>query len=406
MKYKFVKKNTRRIVFAFDGIGFILWIILHVFMPWKIWRKTRVFERPKRILLIRVDYIGDVLLTTHTLSAIRERFSGANITFLTSSKSREIVEGNPYIDTVLTYDPPWFFKKTFFQAFREYFHILLLLRKEKFDLAADFRGDVRNILLLMVFSSIPYRVSFAASGGWYLLTSLADYRESLHESEYHTIIAETLGAKIDKNLLPQIFVTDKDRIFISNFLNKNGVKEDDMLVVIHPGARQVVRRWPESRYAEVGRYLMAQYGAKIILTGSPDELPLIERVKKSMNDEAIIGATEIRSFKQLTALFEKCSLYIGVSSGPSHMAGIANLPSVLIFGPESVSQWYPLGNKYYIVQKNFPCCPCNQKGCSLKENCIESVKAEDVICGIDILLNACDDKVKYKRKEGVKACLG
>ena len=102
MKYKFVKKNTRRIVFVFDSIGFILWTIFHVFITWKMWRKKRIPEKPKKILLIRVDYIGDVLLTTHTLPAIREQFPEANITFLTSLKSREILEENPHIDTILT----------------------------------------------------------------------------------------------------------------------------------------------------------------------------------------------------------------------------------------------------------------------------------------------------------------
>jgi len=401
MKYKFVKKNTRRIVFVFDSIGFILWTIFHVFITWKMWRKKRIPEKPKKILLIRVDYIGDVLLTTHTLPAIREQFPEANITFLTSLKSREILEENPHIDTILTYDPPWFFKKGFARAFREYFKIVALIRKERFDVAADFRGDARNILLLMVFAKIPYRVSFAASGGRYLLTSIADYKESLHEAEYHTVIAKTLGAKVDNNALPEIFITDRDRIFINNLFDKYGIKKDDMLVVIHPGARQTVRQWPESRYAEVGRYLIEEYGAKIILTGSREELSLILRVKKSMNDEAIIGATEIHSFKQLTALFERCRLYIGVSSGPSHMAGTAHLPSVLIFGPESVSQWYPLGNKYYIVRKDFPCCPCNQKRCPLKEYCIESVKVEDVTHGIRTLLNSTARKEKQIISQGI-----
>ncbi len=393
--YKFVNKNTRVIVFSLDVFGFILWAIAHIFTPWKIFGKSPIPARPGKVLLIRADYIGDVLLTTHTLKAIRERFPESYISFLVSSKSREILEGNPYIDTILTYDPPWFFKKGFVQAFREYFKILLHIRKEQFDLAVDFRGDARNIFLLMVFGGVPNRISFAASGGWYLLTSIADYKESLHEAGYHTIIAETLGSKVDNNALPEIFITDRDRIFINNLFNKYGIKKDDMLVVIHPGARQTVRQWPESRYAEVGRYLIEEYGAKIILTGSREELSLIQRVNKCMNGEAIIGATEIHSFKQLTALFERCRLYIGVSSGPSHMAGTANLPSVLIFGPESVSQWYPLGNKYYIARKDFPCCPCNQKRCPLKENCIESVKVEDVIYGINILLNTKVDKEKH-----------
>lgn len=400
--YKFVNKKTRFVVFFLDVFGFILWAITHIFTPRKIFGKRPIPPRPKKILLIRADYIGDVLLTTHTLKAIRERFSDAHISFLVSSKSRDILEENPHIDTILIYDPPWFFKKGLIQAFREYFKILALLRKERFDVAADFRGDARNILLLMVFAKIPYRVSFAASGGWYLLTSIASYKESLHEAEYHTIIAETLGAKVDNTALPEIFITDRDRIFINTFFDKYGIKKDDMLVVIHPGARQTVRQWPESRYAEVGRYLIEEYGAKIILTGSREELSLIQRVNKFMNDEAIIGATEIHSFKQLAALFERCRLYIGVSSGPSHLAGTARLPSVLIFGPELVSQWYPLGNKYYIVRKNFPCCPCNQKRCPVKENCIKFVKVEDVIDGIDAVLNSQGKSEEQKRRMVLK----
>ena len=139
-------------------------VIFHIFTPWKILGKKPIPIKPKKILFIRADYIGDVLLTTHTLKAIRERFPDAHISFLVSSKSRDILEGNPHIDTILIYDPPWFFKKGFVQAFHEYFKIVSLIRKERFDLAADFRGDARNILLLMVFAKIPHRVSFAASG--------------------------------------------------------------------------------------------------------------------------------------------------------------------------------------------------------------------------------------------------
>jgi len=401
--YKFVNKKDRVIVFFADIIGFVLWTIFHIFTPWKILGKNHLPTQSDKILLIRVDYIGDVLLTTHTLKAIRKRFPASHISFLVSSKSREILEGNPYIDNIITYDPPWFFKKTLMRALREYFTILSLIRKQRFDLAADFRGDVRNILLLMVFGGIPARVSFAASGGWYLLTSIANYKESLHEAVYHSVIAETMGARIDKEALPEMFIGDKDRVFVDDFFNKYGIKNDDMLVVIHPGARQAVRQWPEERYAEVGRYLITEYGAKIILTGSRDEVPLIKRIKTLMNNEAaVIGATELNSLKQLTALFERCRLYIGVSSGPSHLAGTAHLPSVLLFGPEPISQWYPLGNKYFIVKKDFPCCPCNQKRCYVSENCIMAIKVEDVIHGIHILLNSQEQNTEQKRRMVLK----
>lgn len=388
MVYKFVNKKTRVIVFFLDVIGFVLWAIAHLFTPWKILGKRPIPAKPERILLIRADYIGDVLLTTHTLKAIRNRFPGARISFLVSTKSREILEGNPHIDDVLVYDPPWFFKKGRMQSFREYFQILSHIRKQRFDLAADFRGDVRNILLLTVFGSIPHRVSFATSGGWYLLTARAEYRKSLLEAEYHTIIAKTLGAQVDKEMQPEIFLGDKDREFADNFFQKYNIRGNDRVIIIHPGARQAVRQWPEERYAEVGRHLIHEYGAKIVLTGSREELPLINRINTLMNNVAIVGAAEINSLKQLTALFERCALYIGVSSGPSHLAGVARLPSVLIFGPEPISQWRPLGNKHVIIKKDFPCSPCNQKHCPIAENCIKSVKVEDVIQGICTIMNS------------------
>ncbi len=382
MVYKFVNKKTRIIVFFLDIIGFILWAITHLFTPWKIFGKKPIPEKPGKILLIRADYIGDVLLTTHTLRAIRNRFPDARISFLVSAKSREILEGNPHINDVLVYDPPWFFKKGRMQSIREYFKIVSHIRRQRFDLAADFRGDVRNILLLTVFGSIPHRVSFAASGGWYLLTARAEYRKSLLEAEYHSIIAETLGAQVDKEMQPEVFIGDQDREFVDNFFHKHDIRSGDRIAVIHPGARQAVRQWPEERYAEVGHHLIREYGAKVVLTGSREELPLIKRINTLLNNEAIVGAGEINSLKQLTALFERCVLYIGVSSGPSHLAGVARLPSVLIFGPEPISQWRPLGNKHVIIKKDFPCSPCNQKNCPLEENCIKSVKVEDVIQGI------------------------
>lgn len=399
--YKFVNKKTKVIVFVIDIIGFVLWAILHIFTPKKIMGKRPIPEHPKKILLIRADYIGDVILTTHTLSGIRKRFPESHITFLVSSKSREILDGNPYINNIITYDPPWFFKRSFMQTFREYFNILFYIKRQKFDLAADFRGDVRNILFLTVFGGIPDRISFASSGGWFLLTSIARYPAALHESEYHTLIAETMGADIDKGAMPEIYIGESERAFAKNFLDSHNITSDDMVVVIHQGARLPLKQWPLERYAEVGKYLIAEYGTKVILTGAYNELLSVNKIKSLINNEnVIIAAGVINSLKQLKALFEMCSLFIGTSSGPSHLAATANLPTVVISGPESASQWRPIGNKSIIIRKDFPCSPCNEKRCTVKENCIESVKVEDVTYGIRTLLNSTARKEKQIISQG------
>jgi ADP-heptose:LPS heptosyltransferase len=389
-KYKFVNLKTKIIIFFVDIVGFIIWAAFHIFIPWRIVNRKPMPSSPQKVLLIRADYIGDVLLTTHTLKAIRKSFPEADITFLVSQKSREILEGNPYIDDIIAYDPPWFFRdkcrNTPKNCLKNFLNILSVIRKQRFDLAVDFRGDVRNILFFMVFTGIPHRVSFAASGGWYLLTKIAPYKSNLHEADYHSIIAETIGAPITQNALPEIFINNKHRATINRFLYKHKLRSADILIVIHPGARKSVKLWPKERYAIIGNYLISKYGAKIILTGSNTELPLLEEVKTLMNGQALISTYEIKNLLELTALLERCNLYIGVSSGPSHIAGTVRLPSVLIFGPETIPQWKPIGNKHVIIKKDFPCCPCNMKNCTLDETCIKAISVNDVIDGIEEIM--------------------
>lgn len=387
MFYKFVNTRTKAIIFIADLVGFLLWAVFHLLTlrPWKIIPFRKVPQSPKRVLLVRCDYIGDVLLTTHTLRAIRERFPSSELHFLVSEKSREILDGNPYVDGLITYSPPWFFSRPG-GVIREYLKLLSLLRSRRFDLAADFRGDLRNIFFLMVLAGVPHRVSFSASGGWYLLTKRVSYDPSLHEAEYHSRIASALGALMKPNDLPKLFIGPEDRKRADEFIG--GLPQPaGRLAVIQPGARKAVRRWPLERYAEVGRFLISAYGAKVILAGAPDERDLLFTLKGMIGEGAYIPEGRPFTFRELAAFFEKCFVYVGVSSGPSHIAASVGLQSVLLFGPEKISQWQPLGNRCYIVKKEFPCCPCDQKSCPIMEkNCIMAIGAKDVINGINWLL--------------------
>jgi heptosyltransferase-2 len=265
--------------------------------------------------------------------------------------------------------------------------VLSRIKAEKFDLAADFRGDVRNIFFLMVLGRIRERVSFAASGGWYLLTQRVPYRQLRHESEYHTDIAKALGAIVDKGDLPRLYIGDGERQAIHDLLHKNSLN-GSKISVVQPGARKDLRLWPIDRYVEVCRYLIEDYGMRIVLTGSMEEIPLLQELKELVGERAIVGGGSIDTLKKLAALFEESFLYVGVSSGASHIAASLGLQTLLIFGPETVDQWRPIGNRYVIVKKAFPCSPCNQrKNCPILErNCIKAVQTGDVLAGIKELL--------------------
>lgn len=391
--YRFVDRRTKIAAFFVDLTGFVLWALCHILTPWKIISRKTIPANPERILLIRADYIGDVLLTTHTLEAIRERFRSAHITYLVSSKSREILEGNPYLDRIVTYDPPWYFKKGLRTALSEYLEMIAFIRGERFALAADFGGDVRNIFLLMVLGKIPHRVSFASSGGWFLLTNVAPCPPLIHESAYNTIVARSLGASVGAEALPEMFVGEKETVFARTFLDRNNVDADDTVAVIHQGARLPLKQWPLERYAEAGRHIISRHHGKVILTGTDEEIPAVERLRDLIGhgDSVITAAGATRSLKELKALFGMCDLFIGTSSGPSHVAACAGLPSVIISGPESAVQWRPLGNRCILLKQAYPCCPCNERRCPYLEkgkNCILAIEAEDVKEAADKILNS------------------
>ncbi len=378
--YKFVRPRTRAIMFCIDAMGYILWGLWRIIRPWTWFAKRSMSQDPTRILLIRADYIGDVLLITHTLPAIRKRFPHAEITCLVSPGGAAFIETNPYVDRVLTYSPPWFFKKSRAQALREYIDIFKTIGRLHFDLAADYRGDVRNIALLMVAPGIPQRVSFAASGGFYLLSKIVPFEHGLREALYHTQVARALGADVSENAVPEVYPTVDDEAVVRAFQEKHKLDGSVPVVIIHPGARKSVRLWPAERYAAVARALMEHKGAQVVLIGAPAERARIDAVNSHLENPATVAVGEINSLRQLAVLLKNSDLYIGVSSGPSHLAGAVGLDSVLLFGPETIAQWEPLGNRHTIIQHPFPCCPCTQTDCPhLPHHCIDAITVDEVV---------------------------
>lgn len=397
--YKFVRRRHVVIMTLLDAAGALIWFALRLIRPWswagrlRAMRQARLLDQPAcdfeidNLLLIRCDYIGDVLLTTHTLPAIRARFPGARISFLTSSRGAHLLADSPYVDEIITIDPPWFFPGQPTATWKNCLGVVRALRQQRFALALDFRGDLRNILLFMVAARVRLRVSFAASGGWYLLTRQVAYAHGCHEAEYHTQAARAIGAQVREDALPRLFLTAPQRAAATAFLARHALSEAPLLVAIHPGARTPNRRWPLERYAEVGRALIARAGASVLLIGAQAELSMLRDLRDKLNGQAVLSQPEIGSLKELTAILEHCQLYIGVSSGPSHLAASVGVATVLLFGPELRNQWQPLGNRSHIIQHVLPCCPCRQVDCpDIENNCIMRITADEVIeAALDII---------------------
>lgn len=380
--YKFVNKKTAVVVFIVDILGSLAFFLLYALMPWRLRRRNKVPSDPKSILVIRADYIGDVILALPAIEALKKRYPTAKITFLTSAKAKDLLTGNPFIDYTLAYDPPWFFKKPFKQAILEYARIFREIKERRFNLALDLRGDMRNIFFLTFLTGIPYRISFASSGGWYLLTKVLKYPPGLHEAQYHMEVVKAAGA-IDTGInTPRIFVSPEETAFVHEFSRNNGLKRNEPIIAFHPGARKKLKQWPLENYAALGRTLRDDYMAHIAITGSADEAGLAEDLANMIGAGAFSCAGRFPSLKHLAAFYKNCALYVGCSTGPTHLAAAVGAHTVVICGPESVERWAPLGENSVLVKKEVPCRPCvgREDVCLFPEsNCLKILTPDDVL---------------------------
>ena len=351
-----------------------------IYNPINILRKTALsFLNIKEILVIRTAYLGDVIMTLPILKPLKESYPRARISFLTSSKAKEVLENNPYIDEILIYDAFWFYPNGFKRAVKDYLTFLQILRFRRYDLVIEARADIRDILLLAYLSKNRYRVSYKVGGGACLLTHIVPFQKIKHKVDYHLDIARRLNCKIDC-VEWNIYLTKSEEQQAEHILTKKGGVLGKPIVAIHPGARKELKRWSGSGFATVADALTDSLNASVILAGGPDEIELVKQIEGMMKNKPLIlaGKTTLR---ELAALLKKCDLFICNDSSPLHIASTIKTPTVAIFGPSKSKETGPYGNIHRVVEKDFPCrFTCDEDVCEHKvyQACMKAITPDDV----------------------------
>ena len=278
--------------------------------------------------------------------------------------------------------------------FLKYIKFLRVLKRRKFDLAIDLRGDFRNFLFYIFFPNIKYSLSYSRTGGDYLITRAVPFDKNKHEVEKNIVLLRYLGIdNIEKRI--EIFPRQEDFKKIEKIFKEKGVKESDFICVIHPGSRRKVKLWPPERYSRIADFLWKEYKAKIILTGSRQDQSLVSRIKKYLDENTkVIDLSGQLNLLEMAALLKKVDLLICPDTGIMHLASAFSLPTVALFGPGDPQQTAPLNENAYLVDKNFPCRPCLQKKCKFQNSefsaCMEAITVEEVKKAI----KRCKEKIK------------
>lgn len=347
--------------------------------------KKKIFlENIQKILVIKLAGIGDLILATPALRALRKRFPGARIALLTTPRASELAEGSPYIDELFCLNPAS-------KNLREIIRLIRSLRRKRFDIAINLYnlftlGGALKMALLMYLIGARCRVGRDTDGrGFFYTIKVPDERFSKrHEVEYNLDVVQALGADIkDKGL--EIPISDKDREYIRKFLKQNRITDEDLVIGLNPGAFRLSQRWGKENFAQVGDNLAKRYQAKIIITGGAEEVKLSQEVADMMGVKPTITTAKI-SLKQSIALIKRCNLFISNNTAAMHIVAAVRAPLVALMGPISL-RYAPYGdkNRFIMVKKEVGCSPCYKFRCR-RHLCMKLITVENVLQAAEELL--------------------
>ncbi|MCX5703868.1 MAG: lipopolysaccharide heptosyltransferase II [Candidatus Omnitrophica bacterium] len=340
----------------------------------------------KRILIVRTDRIGDVLLSTPVIKALRENYPDAYIAMMVSPYAKDIIDGNPYLDEVIIYD-----KSGKHKSWMGSIKFTLNLRKRRFDLSLILH-PINRVHLVTFFAGIPKRVGYDRKLG-FLLTDKPKHTKQLgekHELEYNLDLLRYLGIEAgDKNLFMPIKIESEQ--WVEGLFKQEGLKTTDKILTIHPGASCPSKIWPSERFAQVADKLAQDHGFKILLIAGPRDIALADNVIKHMRHPAINLAGKT-SVSQLASLLKRCKLFISNDSGPVHIASAVGTPVISIFGRSqlglSPKRWGPLGKKDRVLHKEVGCIKCLAHNCVKEFACLKAITVEDVLQAAEEILKS------------------
>lgn len=326
-----------------------------------------------KILVIKLRGIGDVLLSTIVTKNLRLAFPDAQIDYLTEPPSVDVLQGNPFLNDIITFDKSAMSGRGLIQ----------LIRRRGYDLVIDLFGNPRTALVTRL-SRAKNRVGYRFRGRTYAYNTVVTPRGGIvHNTQFNLDALEAIDVAIqDRNIYFQ-FAND-DTTYVNDFLS-NANLNDRFLVCINPGGGWYTKRWGLGRFAELGDRLVEKYGANIILTWGPGQLPDAEKIRSTMKSVAHIAPAT--TLKQYGALLKRCAIVVTNDSGPMHIAAALRVPVLGIYGPTNPTLQGPFGPQHVVVRKeNLDCLGCNLTKCPIGHPCMLELSVDAVMRSVEELL--------------------
>lgn len=339
-------------------------------------------QAPSNLLVLQTAFLGDVVLTTPLFRALRRAYPQARLTLLTTPAARPLVEEDPHLDAIFTYDK---------KAREPLSAVIRKVRAGRFDALVSPHRSHRSALIALA-SGIPFRVGYAESGFPFAYHRRVRRDMRLHEVD--RILALLRGLGVEPEASDRVLCagyTPRETAQVEEILRGAGVEPGVKLAGLCPGSVWATKRWLPEGFANVGKKL-AERGYRPVIVGGPDDRAVADEVA-ALIGPAAVNAAGRTPLKALAAWLDSFSIFISNDSAPLHVAAARDVPTVAVFGATTRSLGFtPFHARSRVVEASLPCRPCGlHGGKSCPEghfDCMRGVTPEAVLAACDELLGA------------------
>jgi lipopolysaccharide heptosyltransferase II len=334
-------------------------------------RRRKSSAPPRRVLLLRLERIGDLLMAVGAITEVRRRLPDATIDLVVGRWNEELARLLP-VTTVEVLDAPWLVREGGAHGMRTLVARAMSWRRRRYDLAINFEGDIRSNLLPWL-AGARRRVGFAMAGGGPLLTDEVPYDSSRH-------VAANLASLVERALdLPggsvpvppsaaafaaaRLALPERARAAAGACLEQlAGGKAPASLIALHAAGGREIKQWPAIRFAESAVRLARDLDATVLLTGGPGDAAVVDEADTHLRAAGIrtVRLNGTVDLVILAGILAQCRLLLTGDTGPMHLAAAVGTPVLAVFGPSMPWRYSPLVSDHRIVRVDLPCSPCNR----------------------------------------------
>jgi heptosyltransferase-2 len=333
-----------------------------------------------RILFIRIDRIGDAVLSTPALESLKQAFPDTELVVLASISNHSLLLHNPYVDKVLVYDRN--------KSLGDKIRIIYRLRTYGFDLAVDPYADYGlKTALIALLSGAKARIGYPSYGRELFFNLNAPrVAKDKHFIDLTLDVLKPLGVN-SKGKKPEIFLTEDEKKWARNWLTARGAGKR-AIVGIHPGGHYETQRWLPKSFADVAYKLKRNGDYDVIFFGGPGDEGLVDYICAMTNAEVLTYVAD--DLRRFAALLCSCGILICNNSGPLHIAVALDIPTISFMGPTNKDRWIPIGENHKVLRiDSLPCIGCNLGYCKIgTHDCMRLITSSMVIEGVKDILGS------------------